>query len=150
MHRRRWTVAALVSLAAPLVFAAPARAAVTPVVKVNFQPASSAVPAGYVADTGAPFDGAKGWVRQDSLTGTHVPLDLTRNTRDRRRSGVDARLNPLTPVQYGQVGGPGGALTAGAWEYTLPNDTYQVTVSAGDQPAYDSSHPVRVEGITAI
>jgi hypothetical protein len=59
-------------------------------------------------------------------------------------------LNTLIHVQYGDVGGTGGVLTAGAWEYTLPNDTYQVTVSAGDQPAYDSSHTVRVEGITAI
>src|SRR4029453_14544523 len=91
-----------------------------------------------------------GWVRQDSLTTTRVPLDLTRNTRDRARSGVDPRLNTLIHLQYGDVGGSSGVLTAGAYEYAVPNGGYQVTVSVGDQPAYDSPHTVRVEGGPAI
>jgi hypothetical protein len=151
MDRRLWTVAAA-AVMTPLVFAAPAQAAVTPVVKVNFQPAAAAVPAGYTADTGLAFDAARGsgWVRQDSLTGTRVPLDLTRNTRDRARAAVEARLDTLIHLQYGDVGGTNGVATPGAWEYAVPAGTYQVTVSAGDQPAYDSSHTVRVEGVTAI
>ncbi len=124
----------------------PAEAAVTPLTKINFQPASSPVPAGYVADTGAAWNGTSGWERQD----THAPLDLTRNTRDRARTGVDARLNTLIHMQYGDVGGTSGVATAGAWEYALPTGTYRVTVSAGDQPPYDSAHTVRVEGVTAI
>ena len=84
MHRRLWTVAA-VPLLATFAVATPAQAAVSTVARVNFQPAASAVPAGYTADTGLPFDAARGsgWVRQDSLGGARVPLDLTRNTRDR-------------------------------------------------------------------
>jgi len=39
------------ALIAPFAAVAPAHAAVTPVAKVNFQPAGSAVPAGYTADT---------------------------------------------------------------------------------------------------
>jgi Bacterial Ig-like domain len=149
MHRRRWIAAAAVA-ALVVAVPVPARAAVTPIAKVNFQPAASTVPSGYTADTGAAFDGAQGWVRQDSLAGTHVPLDLTRNTRDRARTGVDARLGTLIHLQYGDVTGTSGVTTAGAWEYAVPAGTYQVTVSAGDQPAYDSTHTVRVEGVTAI
>ena len=152
MHSRRWTVAAAVSLLVPLAFATPAQAAVVPVAKINFQPASSAVPAGYTADTGLAFDTTRGsgWVRQDSLSGTRVPLTLTANTRNRARAGIDARLNTLIHLQYGDVGGTSGVATAGAWEYTVANGQYQVLVSAGDQPSYDSSHTVRVEGVAAI
>ncbi|BCJ46176.1 hypothetical protein GCM10010168_51250 [Actinoplanes ianthinogenes] len=149
MHRRRW-IAAVAGVALVAALPAPARAAVTPIAKINFQPAASAVPSGYTADTGAAYDGTKGWVRQDSLSGTHVPLDLTRNTRDRARASVEARLNTIIHLQYGDVNGSNGVATAGAWEYAVPAGTYQVTVSAGDQPAYDSNHTVRVEGVTAI
>ena len=43
-----------------------------------------------------------------------MPLDLSPNTRDRARSGIDARLNTLIHLQYGDVGGTNGVLTAGA------------------------------------
>ncbi|MFI7540514.1 Ig-like domain-containing protein [Actinoplanes sp. NPDC049599] len=147
MRRLLWTVA-VAALVAPFAAAAPAQAAVTPVAKVNFQPAASAVPAGYTADTGLGYDAARGsgWV----TAGTHDPLDLSRNTRDRARAGIDARLNTLIHLQYGDVGGTNGVTTPGAWEYALPAGTYQVTVSVGDQPAYDSAHTVRAEGVTAV
>ena len=77
-----------------------------PVANVNFQPATSAVPAGYVADTGAAYDATRGygWIRQDSVgSATPVPLDLTRNTRDRARTGVDPRLNTVIHMQYGDT-----------------------------------------------
>lgn len=148
MRRRSGIVVATLLFAEFVVPATSAAAAVTPVTKVNFQPAGSAVPAGYVADAGAAFDAIRGygWVRR----GTGEPLDLTRNTRDRVRSGVDARLNTVIHLQYGDVGGTAGVLTEGAWEQTVPNGTYQVTLSVGDQPAYDSRHTVRVEGVTAV
>ncbi|XVU28261.1 Ig-like domain-containing protein [Actinoplanes sp. CA-054009] len=115
---------------------------------MNFQPGGSAVPAGYTADTGAAFDAGRGfgWVRR----GTSEALDLTRNTRDRGRAGVDARLNTIVHMQYGDVGGTSGVLTEGAWEYAVPNGTYQVTVSVWDQPAYDSRHTIRAEGVLAV
>ncbi|WP_433293588.1 Ig-like domain-containing protein [Actinoplanes sp. CA-030573] len=115
---------------------------------VNFQPASSAVPAGWTADTGAAYTAARGsgWVRQDN----GATLDLTRNTRDRARAGVDPLRNTLIHLQYGDTGGTNGVATAGAWQYAVPPGTYTVTVSAGDQAPYDSTHVVRVEGVTAI
>ncbi|MFC7535652.1 Ig-like domain-containing protein [Actinoplanes sp. GCM10030250] len=149
MLRRLRTVAvALLPAIAVLVPVTPARAAIVPIAKVNFQPATTTTPAGYTADTGAAFDTARrsGWVRQDDRT----PLDLTRNTRDRARSGIDPRLNTVIHLQYGDTGGTNGVATAGAWEFSLSAGRYQVTVSAGDQPSYDSSHTVRVEGTPAI
>jgi hypothetical protein len=148
MRGRLWTVVAALLLAGFVMPAPPAAAAVASVAKVNFQPAGSAVPAGYAADTGAAFDAGRGygWVQR----ATGAPLDLTRNTRDRARPGVDARLNTVVHLQYGDVGGTSGVLTEGAWEYAVANGTYRVTVSAGDQPAYDSRHTVRVEGVLAV
>src|ERR1700759_715607 len=97
MHRRLWTVVALALLS--FLFASPAHAAGPTTAKINFQPAGSAVPSGYTADTGAAWTDARGsgWV----VSGTHTPLDLTRNTRDRARPGIDPRLNTLIHLQYG-------------------------------------------------
>jgi hypothetical protein len=150
--RRRLLAALITPLILTVSVAAPARAAVTTVDRIDFQPAASPVPAGYRADTGAAFTTTRGygWVRQDSLAGTRVPLDLTANTRDRARTGVEARLNTLIHLQYGDTAGTAGVATPGAWEYVLPNGTYQVTVAAGDRPSYDSSHTIRVEGAAAI
>src|SRR5689334_1395821 len=135
-----WVLLASATLVAPV--------GTTPLVSVNFQPAASATPSGYVADAGAAYTASRGygWVRQDN----GAPLDLTRNTRDRARSGVDPRLNTLIHLQYGDTGGTNGVTTAGAWQYAVSPGTYTVTVSAGDQPTYDSVHVVRVEGVTAI
>lgn len=120
----------------------------TPSVRVNFQPLGAPVPGGYVADGGAPYGtgGAFGWVREDSLSGAHVPLDLRANTRDRNRSGVDQRLDTLIHAQYS---GASGVSVPGAWEYALPNGRYCVTVSVGDNP-YDSDHTVNLEGQRVI
>ncbi|XVV15435.1 Ig-like domain-containing protein [Actinoplanes sp. CA-131856] len=49
-----------------------------------------------------------------------------------------------------QYSGTNGVTTEGAWEYAVPNGTYQVTVSVGDQPPYDSRHTIRVEGVPAV
>ncbi|WP_433362448.1 Ig-like domain-containing protein [Actinoplanes sp. CA-142083] len=136
-----WVLLASATLVAPV--------GTTPLASVNFQPASSAIPSGYVADTGAAYTASRGygWVRQDN----GAPLDLTRNTRDRARSGIDPRLNTVIHMQYGDVsGGTNGVATAGAWQYAVAPGTYTVTASAGDQPSYDSVHVVRVEGVTAI
>ena len=64
MSYRRWWIVGVAVLVAPFVSVTSAQAAVTPVAKVNFQPAASAVPAGYTADTGAAYDTARGsgWV----------------------------------------------------------------------------------------
>jgi len=116
--------------------------------KINFQPAGATVPTGYTADKGAAYDASRGygWVRQDSLSSTtHVPLDITLNTRDRNRA-ADQRLDTLIQMQSNSS----GVKTPAAWEYKLNNGTYNVTVSVGDAAYFDSQHTIRVEGVKAI
>lgn len=121
--------------------------------------ADANVPAGYTKNDGAAWSDAAGigWVTQASLAAaTHTPLDLTRNTRVRTRTGVSALQNRLIHLQYGDVdGGTGtnGNTTPGAFELAVPDGWYQVKVSVGDQmgsTAYDSQHTINVEGVNAI
>jgi hypothetical protein len=120
---------------------------------------------GYGNDTGAAYsdDRGYGWVRQDSLTAnTHVPLNLTPNTRDRDLSDTDSfaqKLDTLLFMQYPANGSIQSAVrTPGAWEMALPCGTYDVTVSVGDSryrpsstdPGESSVHRINVEGVNAI
>ncbi len=116
----------------------------SPVARIDFQPATSTVAAGYTADTGAAFSTATGfgWV----IPGTSTPLDMTAQTRD--RAGVtEAKLRTLILMQPTAAQSPTGP---GAWEYVVPNGTYVVTVGAGDPSFVDSTYRVQVEGQTAI
>ncbi|WP_218081300.1 malectin domain-containing carbohydrate-binding protein [Anthocerotibacter panamensis] len=117
-----------------------------PDIKINFQPDTSPVPAGFSKDIGAAYDPSRGfgWVREDSPA---TPLDLVANTRDRNRPGIDAAHNTLIHLQYPPQGSKTDAVkTPAVWEYNLPNGIYTVTVSVGDQGAYDSQHTIRLEG----
>ena len=121
---------------------------------VNFQPAGSPVPSGYVVDSGLAYSATRGygWVTQASLSGTHVPLDLSPNTRDRDLE-ADQRLDTLIHMQYPAGGSsPTAVKTPGAWEYALANGSYQVTVAVGDPlvGADAENHVIHVEGVTAI
>jgi len=119
---------------------------------INFQPSGAAVPTGYTADTGRAYDATRGygWVRQDSLRSTtHVPLDISPNTRDRNRV-ADQRLDTLILMQDNNTSNPSGVKTPAAWEYKLNNGSYNVTVSVGDPAYFDSQHTIRVEGVKAI
>ncbi|WP_245556454.1 NPCBM/NEW2 domain-containing protein [Deinococcus aquatilis] len=122
---------------------------------INFQPASSAKPAGYTADTGAAYTTTRGygWITQASVgSGASVPIDITPNSRDRALVGVDARLNTLMHMQFpDSVSSTTAVRTPAAWEYALPNGVYNVTVSVGDASnTYDSAHQINIEGQLAI
>ena len=113
--------------------------------QINFQPGSAAVPAGHTMDAGLAFSAVRGfgWIREDSLSGTHTGLDVSANARDRNLL-ADQRLDTFMHMQY-----PGK--TPAAWEAVVPNGTYEVTVSVGDAgPYYDSTHRIRLEGAVAI
>lgn len=119
-------------------------------VKINFQLSDSALPTGYVADFGNGYSASRGygWVYQSSLSSTtHMPLSIAAYARDRNRTNVDQRLDTVLHMQYSNT-------PAAAWEYSVPNGIYSVTVSVGDAPsskgAYDSKHSIRVEGVSAI
>jgi PKD domain len=118
------------------------------VAKVNFQPAAAPIPAGYIVDSGVAYSAATGmgWIRQDSLTGVHVPLDLTQNTVDRNLD-PDQRLDTLI---FMQASGSGVTTTPGAWEIAVPNATYTITVTVGDADQINGTQRINAEGQNVI
>jgi len=115
--------------------------------RVNFQTADAPVPAGYIEDFGEPFGSRQredqgtglyyGWVEP----GTNNPLSLTEDGRFRASLSDNPRLASLMHMQKS---------AQGAWEMSIPNGTYEVTVSVGDNDYTDSTHNVNVEGQSLI
>ena len=104
--------------------------------QINFQPAQSPVPAGYLIDAGAVFaergNGLSyGWT-----------VDLADTLRDRNRD-ADQRLDTLIHLQKNPQVAP-------VWELTVPNGWYQVQGSSGDPAHFDSVFKTSVEGVLAI
>ena len=104
---------------------------------VNFQPASAAVPAGYVADTGAVFG--------DRGNGLSYGWDVNNAafTRDRNSAlSADQRYDTLTHMM--RLGG------GTKWELAVPNGTYEVRLVAGDPSYHDSVFGLALEGTLAL
>ena len=135
------------------VSATPQPAAVTTDLDVNFQPDSAPVPSGYVKDSGGAFDATRGfgWIREDSLSSTHVGLDISPNARDRNLVS-DQRLDTFLHMQYpASVTSATAIKVPAAWEAVVPDGSYTVTVGVGDADAnFDSTHRIRIEGVVAI
>lgn len=130
-------IVAVVAACLTAVTATPAAAAPTSA-RVNFQPATAPVPAGYIADSGAAFNGTSGW---QTTTGT--PLDLTANTRDRNSSASASQL--YDTFIHLQAPSGSGTTTPGVWQYALNNGTYNVTVAVGEASATNSVHQITAE-----
>ncbi len=133
--------------------ATPAPASAAPPLNINFQPAASAVPNGYIADIGEPY-GARngetyGWITEGSVGGVAVTADLTGTTRERNNAG-NILLDTIVHMEHPRA----DLYPAGAWEIAVINGSYDVTVSVGDEPSnpagYDSTHRLTVEGTLAI
>ena len=130
-------------------WAAPASARSLPV-NLNFQPAGTPPPSGYLVDSGQGFDAARGY----GWVGFHdeLPVDLTANTR----YGWDAVTGYTTLLQMQQR--VTGGVTGGRWEYAVADGTYAVTVTAGDARkrndgsycCLDSVHRLTVENVLAV
>jgi hypothetical protein len=115
--------------------------------KVNFQSADAAVPGGYIRDFGEPFGSRRradqgtglyyGWVEP----GTNNPLSLNGDGRERTSLSSNQRLATFMHMQKS---------ADGAWEMSIPNGNYEVTVSVGDNDYTDSTHNVNVEGQNLI
>ena len=120
---------------------------------INFQPDASPVPSGYTKDIGEAYDATRGfgWVRQDSLGATHVPLSIVPNSRDRDLNS-DQRLDTLLHMQYPNNNSATAVKIPAAWEYALPNGTYTVKVAVGDATtgADAENYVINVEGTLAI
>jgi hypothetical protein len=162
---RLWVgILLIITVLAPLFVNAPAQAAVTFPIKINFQNPTAPVPAGYFRDYGQPYG-----LRTDSNQGsgytygwvdpiTKAPLNLAAggsqpgNGRDRSLN-ADQRYDTLMHMQADDIGGfTNGTPAEGAWEIEIPNGTYNVTVAVGDAQVNTptESHTVRVEGTAAI
>ena len=104
---------------------------------VNFQPAGSPVPTGYVADIGAAFGD-----RANGLSyGWNSPnANYTRDRNDAR--SADQRYDTLNQMQ--RAGG------GTVWEMAVPNGSYTVRIVAGDAAAYDSNYAISAEGVLIV
>jgi hypothetical protein len=108
-------------------------------IKINFQKANVAVPAGYLADTGKRF-GDRGNGQQYGWSANNF------TGRDRNSAASpDQRYDTLLHMQKPSV--CGGSCT---WEIALPNGTYRVRLVAGDATATDSVFRLDLEGVTVI
>jgi N-acetylneuraminic acid mutarotase len=89
---------------------------------INFQPARSAVPAGYLADTGAVYGDqgngySYGWVE------AHKNVPVARHPR-KPSDGVDDLYDTFAPMH------PKG--TGSEWQIAVPDGNYQLSITAGD------------------
>jgi hypothetical protein len=116
--------------------------AVPAATNIDFLPTGSAVPVGFTADNGLPYDATRtyGWITPV----TKVPVNLSANMR-LRTGTTDAKLRSVVQMQASTAG-----QNPGTWEYSVPNGKYTVTVSAGDDGYYDSNHQINVESLPAI
>jgi hypothetical protein len=103
-------------------------ASITFPIKINYQPATAPVPAGYIVDGGDVF-GARG---NGYSYGWSVSQVST--ARDRGVS-ADQRLDTLNQFH-----------ASAKWEVSVPNGSYKVFVSIGD-PSYASTYTINVEGV---
>jgi Caspase domain len=124
-------------------------------VKVNFQSPEAPVPPGYLVDFGQPYGPRKnagqgqgltyGWV----LPGTHDPVSLISQGRDRNRPGVDQRLDTFMHMEGWNPSTKRSE--PGSWEIAVPNGAYVVTVSVQVEGRDGkASNTVNVEGKNAI
>lgn len=106
--------------------------------RINFQPLKTAVPAGYLEDTGAPFANrgngqSYGW-----------DVDATAHARDRNHpSSPDQQHDTLIHLQLAPI-------PDAVWEIALPNGTYDVRLVAGDPQYIDSVYKLAVEGVLLV
>jgi glucose/arabinose dehydrogenase len=114
-----------------------AQAAAT-IIRINFQPASSPVPAGYLADGGLVFANrgngqSYGWNADNSA-----------QTRDRNASNSpDQRYDTLTHFQK-------AANPDAVWEIAVPNGSYSVRIVSGDPSNVDSVFRVTAESALVV
>jgi hypothetical protein len=106
--------------------------------RINFQPAASPLPSGYLPDSGAIFANrgngfSYGWNADNSST-----------TRDRNAANSpDQRYDTLNHLQ--KPSNPNAV-----WEIAVPNGTYSVRVVAGDASFFDSIFRINVESVLAV
>ena len=105
-------------------------------VKVNFQPGSAPVPAGYLMDDGS-FYADRGGGQFYGWDGLNI-------------SPARDRDSPLSPDQRFDTFNSMQAVGSRLWEIGVSNGTYTVLVVAGDPTAFDSVYKINVEGLLTV
>ena len=107
-------------------------------IRVNFQLASAAVPAGYLKDGGAAY-GDRGNGRTYGWN-----VDNSAQMRDRNSPvSPDQRYDTLAYMQR-------PANPDAVWEISVPNGTYLVHAVAGDASFFDITYRLAVEGVLTV
>ena len=110
----------------------------TNVIRINFQPSSAPVPAGYLPDGGLIF-GNRG---NGQTYGWNA--DNTAQPRDRdAANSPDQRYDTLTHFQK-------PANPDAVWEIAVPNGTYVVRIVSGDATNFDSVFRTTAEGVLTV
>jgi YVTN family beta-propeller protein len=110
---------------------------VTDIIKINFQPAASSVPTGYLVDAGEAYAGrgngySYGW------GGNNTGYAFERNSS----LSPDQRHDTLVELRNANAGN--------RWEIGLPNGTYQVYIVAGDPANINSVYRINAEGLLTV
>ncbi len=105
-------------------------------VAVNFQPAGSYVPDGFVVDSGASYNQARGY------GWTQLPQNRYIKDYDHALSAGQAYDTVMVIAQAEEP--------AAIWELTVPNGSYLVTVCMGDPKSKRDTQNAKVEGVTII
>ncbi|HHP7232331.1 MAG TPA: hypothetical protein ACFCUY_15900 [Xenococcaceae cyanobacterium] len=122
-------------------------------VRINFGLEDSDVPLEYFRDFGQAYSEIRGygWITQDSIGQVNpIPLNVSANARDRGAIS-DNLMDTLIHMEYPEALNTSDAVTTPvAWEYAIPNGTYEVTISVGDAVFTDSTHVINLEGEEAF
>lgn len=104
---------------------------------INFQPASTSVPAGFVADIGQTYA---------SRNGLTYGWDVDNRSAARDRGASSTRDRSTSTLLHFNS----SRFRARTWEIAVPNGTYSIQISAGDPSFFDSRFAINVEGSLLI
>lgn len=99
---------------------------------VNFQPISSEIPIGFVADSGLAFDETRGygWTTAPSSSGTR-----DRDSTDSPDETYDTMIH---------------SSPSGVWEVAVPDGEYTITICMGDASYPSGTQNAQVEGVSIV
>lgn len=101
--------------------------------RVNFQPETSAIPSGFVAD--------KGRVLATRTNGLLYGWDSAQATSVERHVFPLPQFDTFTQMQ------PPGQTAAGTWSFAVPNGTYAVVVVMGDATSRNQTNDIQVNDV---
>jgi hypothetical protein len=104
--------------------------------KVNFQPAWSKVPAGYVPDSGLAYGPHHGLTYGWNAANLNTRERFSKRSADERFDTFDHMQKPDAPQA--------------SWSIAVPNGWYAIHVVSGDPDYVDSIYRLNVQGVLAV